>query len=70
MDIKNWNDMGCEKCREDILQGKLPKEIASSALRMGTLHKCVACGAIWEKQLQLTTIATEEIIKKYYSLDK
>lgn len=66
MDNENWDDMGCEKCREKILEGKYPKEIASSATRMSTLHKCDVCGTIWEKQLQITTVAKEDIITKYY----
>lgn len=62
----NWNEKGCEKCRQGWLSENPPPIIAESIKGWTTLHKCQYCNAYWENQLRLAKVVDVETIKKYY----
>jgi flavoprotein len=66
MSKSEWNNKGCEKCRNGWFSGNRPPEIGVSEERWATLHKCEYCGTFWEAFLRNADITDIETIKKYY----
>jgi hypothetical protein len=47
--MKEFDDQGCEICRQQWLSGTHPRELFVCASEQVSFYQCDACGAYWEE---------------------
>lgn len=66
--MKEFNEKGCEVCRQRWLSGDFPREVAISLERHAHLHLCDECGTFWEQFERFPDVIKIEDVRKYYEI--
>lgn len=64
--MSDWNDKGCEICRQIWLQGDQLPKLAECYERHSFLHQCTECGSYWEQFERFVDTISEEDARRIY----
>jgi len=65
--VARWEERGCPECRKRWATYDPPPKIGESFVRQCSLHRCEACGVLWELNYHHPDIISEEDARKHYS---
>jgi hypothetical protein len=61
-----WEAKGCTVCRHLWESGKHPPELVVSCVLHSRLHRCEACGTLWEQLERYADVIDEAEAKQLY----